>query len=55
MPFDDWQFWLVTLAAMWGVYALVRPFLPWRRRGSNGGRPPAMVKRSDLTVRGKKL
>ena len=55
MPLDDWQFWLVTLAAGWGMYALARPFLPWRRRGRKGGHATGTWKRSDLTVRGKKL
>jgi len=32
MPWDDWQFWLVTLAAAWGLWALVRQLTPRRNR-----------------------
>lgn len=31
MPWSDWQFWLVTLASVWGLWALVRQLLPKRR------------------------
>ena len=33
MPWHDWQFWLVTLAAAYGLWALVRQLVP--RRGRN--------------------
>lgn len=26
MPLHDWQFWITTLAALAGLFALVRPF-----------------------------
>lgn len=31
MPFGDWQFWLVTLLALWGLWVMARPFLPRRK------------------------
>ena len=31
----DWQFWAVTAVALWGVWTIVRPFLP--RRFAAGG------------------
>ena len=36
MPWGDWQFWIVSLAAGWGVWAVARQLLP--RRGP--GEPP---------------
>ena len=33
MPWTDWQFWLVTIAALWGLCAVVRQLVP--RRGRN--------------------
>ena len=47
MPFDDWQFYVVTLAALWGGWAIVRPFLPSREKRGE--------KRAALTVHGKKV
>ncbi len=41
MPWGDWQFWLVTLAAAAAVCMLVRVLIP-RKRG----------KRTELTVGG---
>mgnify|MGYP001814092556 CR=1 FL=1 len=46
MPFGDWQFWVVTVVALLGVYALARQFLPKRRKGTR--------KRVELTVGGKR-
>ena len=48
MPFGDWQFYVVTLAALWGAWALVRTFLP-----SRDDKPAE--KRATLTVGGKKV
>lgn len=28
----DWQFVIVTLAALWGAWVLLRPFLPSRKK-----------------------
>ena len=44
MPFGDWQFWLVTLAAVGAVWMLVRVLIP-RKRG----------KRTELTVGGESV
>lgn len=56
LPLADWQFWLVTVVAAWGFYALVRPFLP---RRSSRREPPCAncavgtATRAALEVRGK--
>ena len=59
MPFDDWQFYVVTLAAFLGLWALARPFLPSKRDASGAcpgcGPAPRKKKRSELTVKGKKV
>lgn len=34
LPWTDWQFWLVTAAAVGALAIVVRPFLP-RRRGED--------------------
>ncbi len=31
-PWDDWQFYVVSLAALTGLFYLVRPFLPARKK-----------------------
>ena len=31
LPFDDWQFWVVSVVVLAGLWLLVRPFLPRRR------------------------
>jgi hypothetical protein len=46
MPWGDWQFYVVTLAALCGVWAAVRSVLPRKRKG--GGR------KTTLTIEGKK-
>ena len=28
MEWGDWQFWLVTLAAVWGIWSVIRQLLP---------------------------
>jgi hypothetical protein len=33
----DWQFVIVTLAALWGAWILLRPFLPARRKKPASG------------------
>ncbi|MCP3902471.1 MAG: hypothetical protein GY715_02450 [Planctomycetes bacterium] len=45
MPLDDWQFYVVTAAALWGLWALVRTIMPRKRK---------TTKRTDLTVEGRK-
>ena len=37
MPWDDWQFYVVTALALAGLWMIVRTFLP-RRRGSAKGK-----------------
>ncbi len=32
MPFGDWQFWIVTLLGLWGLYLVVKPFLPKKNK-----------------------
>lgn len=39
-PFDDWQFWTVTLVAAGSLWALVKPFLPGDKSESAGGACP---------------
>lgn len=31
MPWHDWQFWIVSLLALWGLWVLGKPFWPRRR------------------------
>ncbi len=42
MPFGDWQFWIVTAAALIAAVVLVRPLFPSRRG-----------KKTTITVQGK--
>ena len=44
MPFDDWQFYVVTLAAAWGAWAVVRTVVP--KRATRG-------KHTSLTIEGR--
>jgi hypothetical protein len=37
MPWRDWEFWIVTLLACWGLWILARPFVP--RKKSEGESP----------------
>jgi len=34
-PVSDWQFWVVTVAAMGSFWALVKPFLPGGKSETN--------------------
>ena len=36
-PLDDWQFWVVSFAALWGVVVLVRQLLPSAEAPPCGG------------------
>ena len=31
MPWTDWQFWVVTLAALWGARIIVRQIIPSKK------------------------
>lgn len=59
MPVDDWQFWIVTAAALWGAFAVARPFLPRKAKPTGGcpgcaaGAAAMRPKRVRLTVGGK--
>jgi len=44
MPWGDWQFYVVTVAALCGLWAAVRTILPRRRK----------TKRTKLTIGGRK-
>jgi hypothetical protein len=62
MPWHDWQFWIVTLIAGWGVWLMARPFLPRRRaRRAEPGCPtcapgaPPRRRKTPLTIGGKRL
>lgn len=35
MPWRDWQFWIVTALAAWGLWMLSRPFWPRRKTDPN--------------------
>jgi hypothetical protein len=37
MPWRDWQFWVVSVFAGWGLWIIVRPFLPKRSKGACSG------------------
>ncbi len=56
MPFDDWQFWVVTVLGFVALYVVLRPFLRTRRgTGScsscgSGARPRSRGARVKLTV-----
>jgi hypothetical protein len=51
LPFDQWQFYVVTAVAMLGLWALVRPFLRRSTGGCHGcGSAPRRVRRTPLTI-----
>jgi hypothetical protein len=45
MPLHDWQFWVVSVAALWGAWAMTRQLLPLKRKG-RGKRTQLTIKRS---------
>lgn len=58
MPWGDWQFWAVTLAAIVALVAVVRPLIPSRRKGPEcpgcgPGQAAARPRRTRLTVSAK--
>ncbi|MEY3025346.1 MAG: hypothetical protein RL136_1914 [Planctomycetota bacterium] len=64
IPYDDWQFWVVSALALGAVWLVVRPLLPKRRSKSAAcpGCPsgeaasrPARPKHVDLTIGGKRV
>jgi hypothetical protein len=48
MPSDDWQFWVVTVAAVLAAMFLARGLIPRRWRRARGGT------KVTLTVRGRR-
>jgi hypothetical protein len=40
MPWTDWQFWLVTMLALGGLWILLRPFIPLKKRADAGASCP---------------
>jgi|LakMenEpi03Aug12_release.lakeMendotaPanAssembly.Ray.scaffolds.fasta_scaffold3467674_2 hypothetical protein len=56
MPWSDWQFWAVSLAALAGAFFVIRPLLPTRSGGSCRSCPadgaPPKPKRATLTIEG---
>ena len=51
MPWNDWQFWLATAAALAGLWFALRPFLPSRRDGDCGScGPRTRPRRAELTI-----
>lgn len=60
MPWTDWQFWVVTVAAVVGVAFIVRPMLPSRTKksgaacpGCSSGKAAMKPRRAQLTVSAK--
>jgi hypothetical protein len=57
MPWSDWQFWAVSLAALAAAILVIRPLLPARGGGAPcrscpaDGAPPR-PKRATLTIEG---
>ena len=63
IPYDNWQFWVVTVIALWAGFTVVRPILPRRGKGGNGGACPhcssgkaasKKARKTRLTVDGRK-
>jgi len=57
MPWNDWQFWIVTLVALLGACAVVRPMLPSRGKshacpGCPSASNPAKPRPAKLTIEG---
>ena len=51
LPFDQWQFYVVTAVAVLGLWALVRPFLRRSTGGCHGcGSAPRRKRRTQLTI-----
>jgi hypothetical protein len=65
MPWHDWEFWIVTLLAVWGGWVLLRPFMPRKKGGtsapacpncaSGSGAAAAKPRRVALTIEKKRI
>jgi len=64
IPYDNWQFWVVTVIALWAGYTVIRPFLsrpgnkqedtPACPHCSSGKAASKKAKKTRLTVDGRK-
>ena len=52
MPVSDWEFWVVSVIALGGLFMLLRPII--RRKGVRGScsPPPARPRGAKLTIEG---
>ncbi len=50
MPFESWQFWLVTIIVLMAVFVLVRPFIPGGKKKSSCCGNVAKPKKTKLTT-----
>lgn len=62
MPVHDWQFWVVTAAALVALLVVLRPFLPARKGarssacpGCGPGQAAARARKTQVTVSGRKM
>lgn len=58
MPWNDWQFWLVTMLAFGGLVILLRPFIPFlgaRRKGSDASCPSCASGSASTKKRGRRV
>ncbi len=62
IPWHDWQFWTVSIAALVALGLVVRPFLPSRRAGRSAkpcatcpSGEPKDSRRTTLTLGGKRI
>jgi len=50
MPFESWQFWLVTFIVFLAVYALIRPFISRGKKNATCCGGSAKPKKTKLTI-----
>jgi hypothetical protein len=63
MPWSDWQFWIVSVLALGGLWIMARPFLPWRKGDGSApacpncasGSASAKPRRVALTIEKKRV
>jgi hypothetical protein len=54
MPFDNWQFWIVTMIVLIAVYVLIRPFVSRGKKNGSCCGSATKPKKTNLTIRGKR-
>lgn len=60
LPFGDWQFYAVTILALWGAWMVARPFLPSKKRSggcptcASGSAASTKRRKTPLTIGGKR-